>query len=620
MNNNTTDNSKKNKDGGLSFIGMIITGIILCVMMAALYLVQTSVPYSLRNEEIALIPKSEIMEVKSSMVNIDTSDYVIIMENDDVRSMEAAEYIKTILSQMKINCFVYDTDEFSIDKVKEGGCLLIAVDNYATMSEYLGDIKNWVKNGGNLYIAFPPEPNGSFKAFSDIIGLKECGNNSLVAEVRFKKGFLIGGETRPYPIVDAFDSALEVTLEDDCEVYMETTEKYAKPLIWTHQYEKGRVVFNNFGIMEKAFRGINAASISLLEDCFAYPVINGSTFYIDDFPSPVPEGDGKYITRDYNLSISNFYSQVWWNDIYDFGKEYGIRYTGLVIEEYSDVVKGTFERNEDIERYLYFGNMLLQSGGEIGIHGYNHMPLVLQNFDYKNLYDEYVQWSDVGDIRNAVNEVIGFTKGLFPDEQIQVYVPPSNILSEEGRGVLNDSGIESIAAVYLGDDVGYEQEFDVSAEDGIVNTPRVISGYVLGDYMQLAALSELNMHLVNTHFQHPDDALDNERGAELGWKELHRRLGDYIDWLYNAAPEIRNLTGSELAGAVERYDVLQVKRTETKKGLKLEFENFYDEAYMLVRLNEDQRIGHVVGGSYIKMTDSLALIKCDEATVEIIFI
>ena len=188
--------------------------------------------------------------------------------------------------------------------------------------------------------------------------------------------------------------------------------------------------------------GINAASISLLEDCFAYPVINGSTFYIDDFPSPVPEGDGKYITRDYNLSISNFYSQVWWNDIYDFGKEYGIRYTGLVIEEYSDVVKGTFERNEDIERYLYFGNMLLQSGGEIGIHGYNHMPLVLQNFDYKNLYDEYVQWSDVGDIRNAVNEVIGFTKGLFPDEQVQVYVPPSNILSKEGRGVLNDSGIE----------------------------------------------------------------------------------------------------------------------------------------------------------------------------------
>ena len=39
-----------------------------------------------------------------------------------------------------------------------------------------------------------------------------------------------------------------------------------------------------------------------------------------------------------------------------------------------------------------------------------------------------------------------------------------------------------------------------AAEDGIVEQPRIISGAVIDDYMELAAVSELNMHFVNTQF------------------------------------------------------------------------------------------------------------------------
>ena len=46
-------------------------------------------------------------------------------------------------------------------------------------------------------------------------------------------------------------------------------------------------------------RGFYAASYSLLTDVGVYPVINGSAFYLDDFPSPVPEGDATYVKRDY---------------------------------------------------------------------------------------------------------------------------------------------------------------------------------------------------------------------------------------------------------------------------------------------------------------------------------
>ncbi len=37
--------------------------------------------------------------------------------------------------------------------------------------------------------------------------------------------------------------------------------------------------------------------------------INSAVFFLDDFPSPVPEGDGQYIRQQYGLSIAEFYAK-----------------------------------------------------------------------------------------------------------------------------------------------------------------------------------------------------------------------------------------------------------------------------------------------------------------------
>ena len=79
--------------------------------------------------------------------------------------------------------------------------------------------------------------------------------------------------------------------------------------------------------------------VQLLGSATAYPVINSAAFYLDDFPSPVPSGNGKYIKRDYNMSIAEFYSQVWWPDLVRLAERYGIRFTGVMIENYGDDTK-----------------------------------------------------------------------------------------------------------------------------------------------------------------------------------------------------------------------------------------------------------------------------------------
>ena len=147
--------------------------------------------------------------------------------------------------------------------------------------------------------------------------------NVLVDKIYIDDDFMIGGG-RSFQIPDAYDSAWEVSVGETAKVYAWTDDEKKVPLIWENSYGKGKFVVDNFGLCEKATRGFFAASYSLLTDVMVYPVLNGSVFYLDDFPSPVPSGDGTYIKRDYGLSIKEFYTNIWWPDMLDMAEEHGV--------------------------------------------------------------------------------------------------------------------------------------------------------------------------------------------------------------------------------------------------------------------------------------------------------
>lgn len=614
------NNKKKKKNKKVNLDGLLILGFVFCAVIAILILVQANVRYSVREEKLDLYSQEELIKLKQDSLNSTKEKSTVLMvTGDDPVSLKAQKVFIPMLDQMKVPYDICDVEKFDYTMLEDYETLVLLVTQYQLISKHLLHVKNWVRDGGNLMIAYPPETSGSFESLFDVLGIKDGPDASLVEGIHIKENFMIGGNLQDFYIEEPYDSSFGVVLSNDCDVFIESTGDYPVPILWRRKYGEGTVVFDNFGIMEKAYRGIHSTAFSLTGDYCIYPVINSATFYIDDFPSPVPQGDAQYITRDYNMSISDFYSQVWWRNVYDLSRKYDIDYTGLVIENYNNQVKGKFERNKEISRFQYFGNMLLKSGGEIGIHGYNHMPLVLENFDYKDEFDEYIQWPSTENMRDSMDECFDFTESLFPDEDLNVYVPPSNILSEEGREILATKNIRAIAAVYLGKDMAYEQEFEINTKDGIIDTPRIVSGYNLDDYMMFAAFSELNFHLVSTHFQHPDDVLDEDRGAALGWETLYTRFDNYLDWLYTSCPQIRNLTGSELAGAVQRYDLLGINREQEDNKIVLELENFNDEAWLALRLNEGQVIKEVIGGEYSSLADNLYLIECDTDKVEILF-
>ena len=383
--------------------------------------------------------------------------------------------------------------------------------------------------------------------------------------------------------------------------------------------ESGTAVMCNIGIYGKVFRGFYASAFSLLGSAMAYPVINSAAFYLDDFPSPVPSGNGKYIKRDYNMSIAEFYSQVWWPDLVRLAERYGIRFTGVMIENYGDDTKDDPVRQTDNTQFEYYGGLLLRQNGEIGYHGYNHQPLVLPNTHYSKEY-AYVQWPNRKAIVASLQELIAFQKDVLPAATSSVYVPPSNILSQEGRKIIGEdvSQIRAIASTYMPSDssLTYVQEFGVAA-DGVVEAPRIVSGGMVGDmYMRLAAVSELNMHYVSTHFMHPDDLLDEDRGAKEGWKKYYQGLENYLDWLESSAPSIRMRTGTECAAAIQRFSGLTVSMETSDDSWDLKLGNLTDQGWLMFRANNGTP-GRVRGGSLTKLTGNLYLLKATNATVHI---
>lgn len=608
---------KKKWDWKLRFGRMQLVIVAFLLLSVVLYAVQRNVSYD--TQERLLEPTDDEGEFSpvTALTQQQEKECLILWEDDGGYGNSGRELMEAVLAQMKIPYDVCESAKINHVELLDYEKIVLSMTNWSLLDDKLFELMDWVNAGGGLLIVYPPEINGYFQLMESTLGIKTYSNRmTVVEEFRFTRDFMLGGQ-REYQITDPFESALTVSLTDDCTIYIESTNEWPVPLVWSKNTGKGKIVFDNLGFLTKSYRGFYAASYSLLGNACAYPVINASTFYIDDFPSPVPGGDSKYIQQDYGMTIEEFYTQVWWNQIYDLAEKYGIRYTGLVIEQYSDQVEAPFPRNLDTQRYLYFGNMLLRQGGELGFHGYNHMPLCLIGFDYQGDYDSYNLWESYRDMTASMKELESFCQELFPEEHFRVYVPPSNILSKEGREMLAEEfpDLTAIASVYIPGDIEYSQEFEES-EDGIIETPRIISGYILESYSYMAALSELNFHLVNTHFQHPDDVLDEERGADLGWREMFTRLSDYMEWLYGSAGSIRNLTGTELAGAVQIYDRLEVKRTESEGMLRLDLEGFRDEAWLLVRFNTGTP-GTVKGGTLEKLQEDLYLLKADSPEIEI---
>ena len=601
------------------FKGTLMIVFIFALISGVLLVELSGVQIYHNKKQLEFLPKDKIV-TNDAACSLQQEDVLLLYSSADPASAMAYQQFQVILRDMKLGAKVVDLPSESIPDIKDHSLVIVLFSDLSYVGDRLVDICNWVRDeGGNVYFPLTIDKNAYSSAIENRIGIEASYEYTFVDSIYVDSRFMVGAG-KAYGVSDGYESARTIQLNPKTtRVYAWEGNEAGVPLIWEASYGKGKFVVNNFGMCDKAYRGLFAASLSLFGDVSLYPVINGSAFYLDDFPSQVPDGSNEYIMRDFQTTIRDFYINIWWPDMMNLADQYGIKYTGLAIESYDNHVDGTTDAQPDTGTFLNFGNMLLRKGGELGYHGYNHQPLALGDKDYQNIYD-YKTWLSMEAMEKAFQHLVDFCKELFPDVEMSVYVPPSNLLSEDGRQMLLScfDEITTLSGIYLPDDVldfCLLQEYTVD-ENGIVDQPRIISGCDIDEFMTMGAFSELNMHYINNHFTHPDDALDPERGAELGWKELCLRFDSYLSWLYQSAPNLRNFTGSEFSAAVQRYAAVAPSIRMQEDQMILHIRNFYDDAQFLVRFNTKEP-GTVAGGKLTHLTGNLYLLQADRETVTV---
>ncbi|HIY25611.1 MAG TPA: DUF2194 domain-containing protein [Candidatus Acutalibacter pullistercoris] len=174
------------------------------------------------------------------------------------------------------------------------------------------------------------------------------------------------------------------------------------------------------------------------------------------------------------------------------------------------------------------------------------------------------------------------------------YVRPSNYLSEEGRQAVAEAlpDLQVISGVYTkeGEEGSvYVQDFSV-AEDGIAEYPRVTSGMLEDTYDEFAAMNACALYGAFSHFVHPDDILDKERGGGQGWEDLFQAYCDKLGLVNRYFEGLRPLTAVEAGQALRVADALDVSLTVEGDTAAGRCNGFTGSAYCYLRTDKDPQV------------------------------
>jgi hypothetical protein len=518
---------------------------------------------------------------------------------------------------MKKNVANIDIKDFNGDYSGYVG-VIVAFDNYAKF-ENISDLFKYVEDGGNLIVAERPDNSGIFNSVSRKFGIYENGYTRMTKGLKLLTNIIIKGKGFERTEGSVTDS-IPVQLNKECKV--ECVSDDNTPLIWKTSYEKGKILFvNGQFLVERQNRGLFAGLLGQIGNGFIYPIMNLRLEFIDDFPAPAPAGYNENIYREFGKSTANFYKDVWWPDMLRIAKKYGLYYTAYFVENYNNMVEGNFEvedaRNSaDRTDLMVYGREILKSGGELGLHGYNHQPLAFKGFIKDD--EVYVSWPNIDNMANSIREAESYFKGIFSNYSLRSYVPPSNIISPNGITAIKAAmpDLKTLCSVYDGETDGdaYIQEFERTS-DGLLNVPRMSSGNKMTEYNRWITLNGITTFGVSTHFVHPDDVTDSRRNYGVGWRELSEYYEDRAKEMKDNFGWLRAMTVSDGAAEIDKYLNTDTLFKYEENGVKGYCNNYKGKVYFIFR--SDKKIVEAIGCSYSKIDDDSYLVGADKCEFQI---
>ncbi|MDY3920163.1 MAG: DUF2194 domain-containing protein [Candidatus Limivivens sp.] len=568
-----------------------------CLMGALLVFVANGDRQLIRQQTLSsgVILNAEETSAPLQTVSTGNRRALILYSPEDSYSVKYEKNLRIALEHLRIDSVSLELNRTESVSYTDYDLVILASSRIESeMTDPISRLLDYVEKGGALFWGILPDAASSqFQRIYRKLGIIDYGNYVDYNSLFFTEELVPGISQMSFDSSSFSDVGLSLTLEDRATVYaVFRLGEREIPLIWNYQTGNGSVTFyNGTGITGDFWRGIAAGCVNTLFDSSMYPIINAMCLFLDDFPSPQYESTSDVVRKTYNRSVKEFYRDIWWPDMQVAAQKYNDVYTGLFVATYNDIVDPEAFTYEGSSMEQYYGNSLLKGGYEMGAHGYNHQSLTLAGGTPDSM--GYNPWANTADMAFSIHMLEDITAQLFPSVSYQTYVPPSNYLSAEGREAVKEAlpGLKIISGIYT--DEGeegsvYVQDFRI-AEDGVAEFPRITAGMLPEDFDTFSAISAMGLYGVFSHFIHPDDIFDEERGQNQTWETLYESYGELISSIHEKYPFLRSLSASEAADALMVSDSLVPHLDYQEDQILGSCENFYGEAFFYLRTEKSPK-------------------------------
>lgn len=517
--------------------------------------------------------------------------------------------IKTEIDISPYQNFIFTTDTF----------LGFRKDVYLSMKNKI------TKEGGGIFLLTNPP----FSPFHKLAGIEELDlqKSYIGIGIKFFKKFFPGLDSLELKDNSLSGYVHKPKLVNDIDIIAKDSEDI--PIIWKKSLGKGSVVYVNTTLFaEKVGRGLMNQIISLESPWYIGITLNSKLVHIDDFPSPIPRYRDEIIYKSYGMETDEFYNQIWWKDMEGLAQRKKLKYSAFLIGDYNDDTDKNLMKDipeiylRDLDRR---GRNLFIHQGELGIHGYNHNPLVFEGeIDFKSL--NYYPWKSEKDIDESLTRLDKVIDDLWGENiEIYSYVPPSNILSFRGKQALYNHypDLKIISSLFYGDDekgsfiteVGRDKDFPT-----IHLLPRFSSGFSRTDEKMWNIYNALALYGYFSHFVHPDDILSEDRGYGKDWEQLLREFEGILGEVNDNFPQLEPTLNYELLDKYTNIEDIEIYSKKNKNKIEIEVKNFSSPFKIVFRV-KNSKIKDVSSKKYKNIGEyedtNLYLIEIDREKFEI---
>jgi len=483
-------------------------------------------------------PKEPTTTVKALQKEIEakTQNSIVkfILDKEDSLSVVLGGNLKKICEYAKLPFSNVTISDWNKNNTDSGESIVFVLNTKKINDKGIQKLHDFVTKGGTLIL-----PNLNIdRRVSYLIGLKPRANyvlNSSLFGFVFKKT-LMPNLTGKELLKNITHTSLEKNnFTGNPSILATPINDQNFPLITQNKVGEGKVLYlNSQHELSRQERGLLFSFLLSGLEGIPYPIANVSTIFIDDFPSPVYPIKAEPIASEMDLNISEFISEVWWEDMKKLADTLDIKYTTIPCFNYKNNTEPSFVFQEWNSEKITKNNIkipiadwitedVVNSRHELGLHGYNHVSLLQSD------------WNHMDDIIIAMQAVKKKWKVTNFGELPVSYVPPSNEIDSVGIAKLMQGmpSLKYMCSLYLGEKEhggGRDYDPDPYYKD-LFDFPRVTHGYVLTNDHEFEKQSLYLYTGIWSHFIHPDDVYQIENNhnqhndhyalrnkAGLGWR------------------------------------------------------------------------------------------------------